>query len=323
MESEQPRFIQVGENVEHKNESVTTGLRVSKKKKTPLIVLASLLALLVVTLILLFINKRQSAERGDRKDMNLHGNVIRLVEKSTYTGDGMENESIEGGLFDDASFLSVVYSDEHIARTFYKKWFLYQVSDCEIQFDKYGNIIMIKSIWDEGGEVHFKYDGNHRMIEMDGRDPAGNQDEGVVRYSYVLSNNVVVEEEVNQESDWGKQFTVKYQYDAYNNLSRAVMETRWGNYIFSYKDAQLTDIYFADYWREGVPAEFKIEYDTNGNISKVTATGKKGYSESARVTSFEYSNYDSHGNWMMRKGRVVFANGEEFQIETTRQLDYR
>ena len=259
----------------------------------------------------------------DLRDMNIKGNVSRLTERSYYTGEGLSREAVEGGLFDDASFLSLVYSDEHIARVFYKKWFLSQVSDCEIQFDEYGNILMIKSLWEDGGEVHFIYDRRHILAEMDGRNPAGNQDEGLVLYHYRTSNGrIVAETMIHEEDNQLDTSSVKYHYDANNHLSRAVMSTESNNYFFSYLDGRLYSVYLKDFWRDGVSVSYKIEYNSNGDIMKVSSTGKKGDSSSARETTFEYK-YDFNNNWTERIGRVVLLSGEEYQIETIRSYDYR
>lgn len=150
---------------------------------------------------------------NDMINMNIHGNVSGFVEKSYYTytieDENLHEEPIEGGLFDDATFLSCVYSDEHVARVFFKKWFLYQVSDCEFQFDKNGNVIFIKSIWKDGGQVHFSYDENQRVKEMDARDEAGNQDEGVVKYEYVMEGNQVKTETMLVENDYENYTIIK------------------------------------------------------------------------------------------------------------------
>lgn len=296
------------------------GMRVAKKKSWLWLLWASLLLLLIAIALIFFWNNNRPKDVGDRKEMNIKGDVIRLLEKSYYTGDGMDGVTMEGGLFDGATFLSVVFSDEHMARVFYKKWFISLVSDCEIQFDEYGNIILIKSIWDGGGEVHFNYDSSHRLVEMDGRDPAGNQDEGVIRYNYELEGDLVLIEKVVQESDYGDEFKVKYQYDAFHNLSRAIMERRRYSVIFSYDEGRLVDLYFKDFWREGVPLSIQVEYNDNGDIRQVTSTGKR-YGETARVTTFEYK-YDSHNNWIERLGSVV-SGGDKCEIKTIRTYDYR
>lgn len=284
------------------------------------ILLISIVALLALGGV--FLSKKNiSDQHGDRKDMNLHGNVIRLIEKSLYSGDGMVEQEVEGGLFDDNAIMSLVYSDEHMARIFYKKWFLSQVSDCEIQFDEHGNILFIRSLSNDGGEIHFTYDSEHLLVKMDGRDPAGNQNEGLVSFSHEKENDFIVSETITEEK-WNSSYTIEYHYDAYKNIRRAIMDRRGHQYIFSYEEGRLTDLYFEDFWREGVPVSIQIEYNSHGDIEKVTSTGRKGYSSNARVTTFDYQ-YDSFNNWTERIGKVVFSSGEEYKIKTTRTYNYR
>ena len=268
-----------------------------------------------------------SIETGVPKDkinMNIHGNVSGFVEKSYYTieDENLHEEPVEGGLFDNATFLSCVYSDEHVARVLFKKWFLYQVSDCETQFDKNGNIIFIKSIWKDGGQVHFSYDENQRVKEMDARDEAGNQDEGVVKYEYVLEGNQVKTETMRVENDYGNDTcTISYSYDAKQNLIRAIMNMRGRDFFFNYSDNRISSIFFDNYWSDGVDASFEIEYNGNGDIQCISATGKKGYSDWARTTTFEYQ-YDSHNNWIKRIGKVALNDGTKCTIKTERIYTY-
>ena len=264
---------------------------------------------------------------NDKTVMNIHGNVLKLVEKSYYTytfeDENLQNEAVEGGLFDDASFLACVYSDEHVARVPYQKWFLSQVSDCEIQFDKNGNILLVKSIWDEGGQVDYAYDEHRRVKEMDARNEAENQDGGVVKYQYESNGDLITGETLTIVDDYGKDYcTVSYRYDAMGNLMRAIMkDTRNRDCFFNYNNGKISSILFDDYWGSGVDASFQIEYNGNGDILRITATGKKGNSESARVTTFEYQ-YDSHNNWIRRTGRIVFADGLEATVRTERTYTY-
>lgn len=287
----------------------------------PLCLLVGIIAVIVV-FSLSHNNSYQSS--NDLADMNIkYGKVTKIVERSYYLGSeiGPTEQAFEGGLFDGAAFLSLVYSNEHMGRCFYKKWFLTQISDCEIQFDKYGNVILIKSIWDDGGQIHFSYDDNHRMKEMDGRNPARNQSEDLVRYKYKLEGKRISEETQVQIDEYGEhETTITYHYDTKNNLCRAIMNNR-GEYIFTYEGNTLCDIYLQDFWGKCVPASYQIEYNTKGDISKITATGNKGRSELARTTTFEYT-YDSHNNWTERIGKTCLANGKEYLIRSTRTYVY-
>ena len=272
-------------------------------------------------------NYTESGLKSDLYEMNINGKVTRVIENSYYTvSDGSNscyNEQFEGGIFDDACFLSVVYSSEHIARLFYKKWFLSQVSDFEIQFDESGNMILLKSLWKTGGELYFNYDKNHRLSEMDSRNPQRNQSAGLLTYNYLINENRIVEEQISQnDGNFSNNYTIKYQYDISNNLCRAIMSNRYCEDIFSYINGKLIDIYLSDFWGEGIPASYQIEYNTNGDIKKVSATGKKGRSDNDRVTNFEYK-YDIHKNWTERIGVVSIASGEEIIIKTTREYVYR
>jgi hypothetical protein len=261
---------------------------------------------------------------NDMMNMNIHGNVSGFVEKSYYTveDDNLHEEPVDGGLFDDATFLSCVYSDEHVARVFFKKWFLCQVSDCEIHFDKNGNVIFIKSIWKDGGQVYFSYDENQRVKEMDARNKARNQDEGVVKYEYVLEDNQVKTETLLVENDYGNDTcTISYSYDAKQNLMRAIMKMHGRDFFFNYSDNRISSIFLDNYWRDDGDVSFEIEYNGKGDIQRVSATGKIGRRDFATTTTFEYE-YDSHNNWIKRIGEGVFKDGTKVTIKTERTYTY-
>lgn len=254
---------------------------------------------------------------NDKMDMNIHGDLYGFTEKSYYTIDDYNNDAIAGGLFDGASFLSCVYFDEHIARLFYKKWFLSQVSDCEIQFDENGNIALIRSIWDDGGQVYFTYDDYHRMIEMDTRSEARNQDEGVIRYYHKTTNNQIVEETLSINNSYGQeQINIKYQYDAHKNLVRAIMEYYDKDFFFNYRDNKINSIYLKDYWGAGIDGSYQITYNSNGDIQSVTSK-REGFE---RTAYFMYQ-YDSHNNWINRIGSIATESGTII-VSTTRSYNY-
>lgn len=263
-------------------------------------------------------NTDYSTITNDKMDMNIHGDLYGFTEKSYYTIGDYNNDAIAGGLFDDASFLSCVYFNEHIARLFYKKWFLSQVSDCEIQFDENGNIALIRSIWDDGGQVYFTYDNSHRMIEMDTRSEARNQDDGVIKYYYKMTNNLIVEETLYINNSYGQeQINIKYQYDVHKNLVRAIMDDYGKDFFFNYRDNKIYSIYLKDFWGAGIDGSYQITYNSNGDIQSVTS--KRG--EIEQTTIFIYQ-YDSHNNWINRIGSIATESGTII-ISTTRKYNYK
>ena len=158
---------------------------------------------------------------------------------------------------------------------------------------------------------------------MDARDEAGNQDEGVVNYEYEWDGNQIIKETAKVTNDYGEDvYTISYNYDAYQNLMRAIMNDERGrNFFFHYQNDKICRVIFDDYWGTGVPASFQIEYNDNGDIQRITSTGTGGASELDRVTTFEYQ-YDSDNNWISRIGKTVFGNGFEATIKTERTYTY-
>lgn len=263
-------------------------------------------------------NTDYSTITNDKMDMNIHGDLYGFTERSYYTIGEYNNDAVEGGLFDDASFLSCVYNDEHIARLFYKKWFLSQVSDCEIQFDENGNIALIRSIWDDGGQVYFTYDNSYRIIEMDTRSEARNQDEGVIQYYYKTMNNQIVEETLSINNSYGQeQINIKYQYDAHKNLVRAIMDYYGKDFFFNYKDNKINSIYLKDYFGNGRDVSYQITYNSNGDIQSVIAN-----LEGFELTTIFIYQYDSHNNWINRIGNTATESGTII-ISTTRRYNYK
>ncbi|MBQ9439920.1 MAG: hypothetical protein IJU35_04945 [Paludibacteraceae bacterium] len=257
---------------------------------------------------------------NDRSEMNIRGNVTEIYERSKYLDKSNTLVDVKGGLFDNASFFSAVYSNEHMGRAIDRKWFMSQISDCEIQFNEFGNIISIKSVWEDGGEIYYSYDRNQRVRERDARSEYGNQNEGVTSYNYEVGDNGKVVREYVTTPDL--QYTIKHQYDNNNQLIRSIYELGTTEFFFTYISNQLRSIVLKGFWGDGIDASFKIEYNTHGDISSVTSTGKRGAYESERVTTFEYQ-YDSYGNWIYRQGRTVLKNGVEYNFQTTRSYTYK
>ena len=294
------------------------------------IILFVIVAVLVGTY---FIPSSENCINNDLVEMNLQGHVSLITEITYYTDSktGIENKAEYGGFFDNASFLACVYGDEHIARCFYRKWFLSQVSDCEIQFNSDGNIISMRSTHlDENGIaqgcVRYKYNDEKKVLEMDTRVKATNQDEGVITYAYAQEYNkdgrlVQMEYLTQQEEDWKNRYTIEYNTNSANQLIEAIFTSNRLDCHFNYMDNKLKSICFKNYWGEGRDASFKIAYNKNGDIQSISSTGKKGRSESARETTFEYQ-YDSQGNWVERKGIVKFISGEIYNIRTVRMYQY-
>ena len=256
--------------------------------------------------------------------MNVFGNVAGIEEHSYYSGafnNGIET-NYQGGIFDDCNFLSCVYSDEHLARIFYGKWFLYQVSDCEMQFNRAGNIIYIKSLNDFGGQVYYKYDNYSRVEVMDARSEYSNQNEGVIYYYYTEKNGRIENEKVRDGSN-GTFADINYQYDIYSRPYRAVASILGcDDTIVSYNDGRISRIHLKNYWGDGLNLSIKIDYNTAGNIERVTTTGSKSSADDIRYTSFDYDDFDSSGNWRTRLGKVQSSSGEVINIKTLRNYYY-
>ena len=297
------------------------------------IILGTLLGVAVLALILVLVLGRGSSKPvtyfpSDLSVMNIQGDdIIAIKEQSYYGTDWWDNlsyaEDSHGGFFDGAAFLANVYSDEHIARIFYQKWFLSQVSDCEMSFDKYGYITSIKSIWPEGGDIRYTYDDNLRVIKTDARSNTGNQDEGVITHNYVEENGLVTVETLSQETEWGTyEYTIRYKYDKDNRLVKATFGDGKYECFFDYKDEKLHGIYIQDYWGEGKPLSIDIQYNEYGDIARVISTGKKGREETARETVFLYQ-YNSRGNWIRRNAYICYASGEKYSVETDRNYWYK
>lgn len=261
---------------------------------------------------------------SDFAQMNIKGSVKAINETTYYTNPstGEEvNTSDRSGIFDGSVIGGWVYSNGHIAGNFYKKWFLSQVSNCEIKFNEYGNITSIRSYNPEGGKVSYRYDEHQRVVEMDARSEAGNQDKGRILYDYEVKDGLVVSEHQTQLTGYSPwEMDVQYSYEK-NSLSKAVYTSKRDTKYFEYKNNQLKRIRFQDYWGKGNDAVFEYSYNSNGDISHISATGENGRSENARETTFEYK-YDSHNNWVERRGTISVASGMVIYIRTVRVYTY-
>lgn len=304
------------------NSSVNSGKN-GKQWKWYLLGALGICAIIIISL-LVFGGKSNS---NDFYMMNLHGSVDRFTEITYFTNTetNQEEKSDHSGIFDDAIIPSILYGNEHMA-CIYTKFFLSQVSDCEIKFNTYGNIISIRSINNDGGMVKYRYDKNYDdqvVVEMDTRVDAGNQNEGIITYEYSYDGGHVSEEIMSIQSEYGVyNQSISYTYNFSNQLTDAFYNNGNGlGLYFKYDKDRLVSVDSPNFWGNSRDLSIKFEYNKNGDIESVTSTGKKGRSESARKTTFEYK-YDSHNNWIERKGTVTFISGEVYKIRTVRNYQY-
>lgn len=263
---------------------------------------------------------------SDLVQMNIKGSIKALNEITYFsnpsTGEEL-NTSNHCGLFDGGTFGSYVYSDEHIANIFYKKWFLSQISNCEIKFNKQGNITSIRSLDPEGGHVRYRYDGDQRVIEMDSRFESKNQDEGQIMYSYEVKDGLVITEHQKQLTEYAPwEMDVLYSYDN-NNLIKAIYTTPKNTGYFEYSNNQLINIRLTDYFGIGYDAVYDITYNEKGDIRSISVKGGKGTYQKVQETTFEYT-YDSHNNWIERRGNIsnAYNGNRSFNIRTVRTYEY-
>ena len=300
------------------------------------ILFCSLLLIMILAILLVIFHKSPDFST-DRELMNLKGNVVRIIEKSLYVSPDESLGDHDTDIFDNAAFLSLVYGYEHMALYVnYKKWFISQVSDCEIQFDEYGNIKLLKSINDGGSIVNYLYDNSHCLIKTD----LGSEFLGVIDYSYIKGRKGrVLEEKLHHRYEgiiWDNNemkdtlfdntYTISYLYKG-KNIKQATMKMKdsYGEDcqgVFDYKGKKVVGIRLKDFWKtRGSGDHFiKIEYNSHGDISTVTSTGKKG--DGTFITNFSYQ-YDSSGNWISRDGKMKDETGWECSILSTRDYIYQ
>lgn len=305
---------------------VSCGIQLETKKnkqKNRLLLFVCTIIIIVVTLVyfLFFFKRYDSEPYNDRKEMNLNGKVVRLVEKSFYTFNDEPEEISEGGLFDDASYLTIVYGNEHFARINYKKWFISKVSDYEMHFDENGNIKMIRSIWNNGGQVFYLYDDQNQLIEAQVHD----NDEESTKYNYKLTKDKIIEETMTISGRYYEDYTdtVTYEYNTKNELVKATAIIDGLTCYFNYENNRVTSIRIKDIWSSrGYGDHFiNIEYNNNGDINQITSTGKKGVGTS--ITTFDYQ-YDDKNNWISRIGKEKNEELEwEITIRSTREYIYQ
>jgi hypothetical protein len=272
----------------------------------------------------------------DAQQMNLKGAVESITETSYYTCEEweMSDQRMEdGGFFDGATFLSVVYGGEHLAYNYIQNFFFQNMSDCEMKFSQEGNIYEMTSLCKQGGHVIFSYYGQKEVQQIDAAYPdAGNQNAGVTDFSYTwLDGNVQTATMTNypkDNPDRKEVSTLTYNVDyGSGKLHNATYTTPYGTATVNYnmENSRISSFFFPSY-DHGENLTINISYNDNNDIEQVT--WDKGTYGSV-TTDFWYE-YDSNGNWTTRHGSATMEYERDGQkksmsisIRTVREITYR
>lgn len=261
----------------------------------------------------------------DAQQMNIHGSIKKITEKSYYTIEleELKDQRIEKGeFFDGCAFLSIVYGGEHLARLNFRNFFLQQVSDCEMSFNKDGNLEELISLNPSGGSVRFHYEGGSALYSCNGKplllkmDIRERQDEEEVtdfQYEYE-GDNMVREIQQIRGYSWGD--TINYLYKS-NRLVRAE-----SNYYVDYlQNGRIGTIHFPKY-DHGQDLVINIDYEASNYISSVD--WDKGSYGKAHI-EFTYKLDSPRGNWFERNAIGTIERDDQtipFSIRTVREYEY-
>lgn len=306
--------------------------------KKLIIICLSLVIIILAVLLLVFRGAHNPAT--DRNLMNLKGNVVRIIEKSIYiTSDKHTNDYLKdhGNDVFDSEFLMLVYGNNNMTgRVLYKKWFTSQVSNCEIQFNEYGNIKMLQSIDERGCTINYIYDNSNRLIEMSVPEKditikyshkTGRKESALGEDFHYIYKDYLWENDVRKDTTIDIPSSITYLYKG-KKIKQATLymlgyDSGEGQCVFDYVDNRVVAIRLNDLWEPwGYDGDhfIKIEYNSRGDISSVTSSAYKG--RGTNVTTFGYQ-YDSNGNWISRTGKTKNSEGWEFTIESTRDYIYQ
>ena len=298
---------------------------VSQSKKSRWILFAAGLLLCVIGSIicLLLFNTDNIPNSGimtDAQQMNIHGSIKKITEKSYYTieAENIENKYIEDGrFFDGCAFL---YGDEHFARLNFRNFFLQQVSDCVMFFNKDGNLEELTSLNPNGGSVRFHYEGGNTLYSFNGiplllkmNVREWQDEEEVTDFQYKMEGDNLVRE-IQQMRGYGD--TINYLYES-DRLVRAE-----SNYYVDYLlNGRIGSILFPKY-DHGQDLIINIDYGASNFIASVDwdkGSYGKGHIE------FSYKLDSPRGNWFERNAIGNIERGTQtipFSIRTVREYEY-
>ena len=299
---------------------------VAKAKKTRWILFTVILSLCVIGGVIgyLLYNSDNIPNTGimtDAQQMNIHGSIKKITEKSYYTieAEDVENKYFEDGrFFDGCAFLSIVYGGEHLARLNFRNFFLQQVSDCEMSFNKDGNLEELTSLNPDGGSVRFYYEsgstnGKHLLLKMDVRERQ--DEEKVTDFQYEMEGDNLVRE-IQQIRGTNRGATINYLYES-NRLVRAE-----SNYYVDYlPNGRIGTIHFPKY-DHGQDLEINIDYGASNYISSVD--WDKGSYGKAHI-EFTYKLDFPRENWFERNAIGTIERNDQtipFSIRTVREYEY-
>lgn len=309
---------------------------VAKAKKTRWIIIAVILSLCVIGGVIGYFlynsdNIPNTGIMTDAQQMNIHGSIKKITEKSYYTieAENIEDKYFEDGrFFDGCAFLSIVYGGEHLARLNFRNFFLQQVSDCEMSFNKDGNLEELTSLNPDGGSVRFHYKGGSALYSCNGKllllkmDVRERQDEEeVTDFQYEMEgDNLVREIQQIRGDSWGD--TINYLYES-NRLVRAESNYRArSNYYVDYLlNGRIASIHFPKY-DHGQDLVINIDYETSNYISSVD--WDKGSYGKAHI-EFTYKLDSPRGNWFERNAIGTIERNDQtipFSIRTVREYEY-
>ena len=265
----------------------------------------------------------------DAQQMNIHGSIKKITEKSYYTYtteyEEMKDQRIERGkLFDDCRFMSLVYGNEHLARLNYRNFLLQQVSDCDMFFNKDGNLTELTSLNPDGGFVRFHYEGFYNEIPLLKKMNIGEYshvEEEVIDFQYEKEgDNLVREIQQRRGYSWGDTIsdTINYLYES-NRLVRAESNDY---YVIYLRNGRIGTIRWPKF-RNGRDLIIKIRYDESNYI--VSVDWNEGSYKKAHI-EFTYK-LDRRGNWFERNAIVTYEYEYESKlmpaiIRTVREYEY-
>ena len=252
----------------------------------------------------------------DAQQMNIYGSIKKITEISYYTieAEEMKDQRYEdGGFFDGCAFLSIVYGDEHLARVNFRNFFLQQVSDCEMLFNKDGNLYDLSSLNIDGGHVIVSYNGQKLAQQMDVVERK-NAEKEVTDFQYEKESDNLVREIIQIRGySWGD--TINYLYES-DRLVRA--ESSY--YVDYLPNGRIGRIRFPRY-KKGQDLIINIEYDSNNNIASID--WDKGLYGKAHI-EFSYE-CDFTFNWFERNAIGTIERDSQkipFSIRTVREYKF-
>lgn len=269
-------------------------------------------------------NTPNNSIMSDAQQMNIHGSIKKITEKSYYTieAENIENKYFEDGrFFDGCAFLSIVYGGEHLARVNFRNFFLQQVSDCEMKFNKDGNIYDFSSLNSDGGHVIIYYNGKLLPQQMDVLERK-NKQKKLTDFVYEYEDNNVVRELQTQRTSWEDRGTlnvVNYIYTA-DRLIKAKTDADY-YYVDYLPNGRIGTIHFPKFYH-GQDLIINIDYEASNYISSVD--WDKGSYGKAHI-EFTYKLDSSRGNWFERNAIGTIERGDQtipFSIRTVREYEY-